>query len=130
MAEVLQFPQLIKCYNKPVFDGLECFCVFLKQFAYSCLYEGMAPRFGRPVPELCLMSNATLDHIYYRFGRLLYDFNQPWLEIFANKIHSKETTLGNCWGFVNGTVGPVCRPHCVKCVQIWNFLVRIFPHLD
>ena len=41
------------------------------------------------------MSNATLDHIYDRFGRLLHDFNQQWLvpqqlEIFADKIHSKE----------------------------------------
>ena len=34
LAEVLQFPQLIKCYNKSVFDGLECFCVFLKQMQH------------------------------------------------------------------------------------------------
>ena len=44
------------------------------------------------VPELCLMSHAVLDHIYSRFGSLLYDFNQTWLAqlgIFADKIHSK-----------------------------------------
>ena len=61
------------------------------------------------------MSNATLDHIYDRFGRLLHDFNQQWLapqqlEIFADKIHSKEAPLDNCWGFVDGTVRPACRP--------------------
>ena len=60
----------------------------------------MVPRFGRPVPELCLMSNAILDHIYNRFRSLLYDFNQPWLaheelEIFASKFYSKEAPLGN-----------------------------------
>ena len=79
LADVLQIPPLIKCYNRSVFHGLECFCVFLKRFAYPCRYGDMVPRFGRPVPELCLMSNATLDHIYNRFGRLLHDFNQPWL---------------------------------------------------
>ena len=67
------------------------------------------------VPELCLMSIATLDHICNRFGRLLHDFNQPWLapqqlEIFADKIHNKEPSLDNCSGFVDGTVRPVCRP--------------------
>ena len=115
LAEVMQIPPLIKCYNRSVFDGLECFCVFLKRFAYPCRYGDMVPRYGRPAPELCLMSNATLDHIYNRFGRLLHDFNQLWLapqqlEIFANKIHSKEAPLDNCWGFVDGTVRPVCRP--------------------
>ena len=70
---------------------------------------------GRPVPELCLISNATLDHICNRFGPLLHNCNQPWLapqqlEIFADKIHNKEAPLDNCWGFVDGTVRPVCRP--------------------
>ena len=119
LAEVLQIPPLIKCYNRSVFDSLECFCVFLKRFAYPCRYGDMVPRFGRPVVELCLMLNATLDHIYNRFGRLLHDFNQPWLapqqlEIFADKIHSKEAPLDNCWGFVDGTVRPVCRLDIIR----------------
>ena len=41
--------------------------------------------------------------------------NQPWLspanlEIYAEKIHRKGAALDNCWGFVDGTVQPVCRP--------------------
>ena len=54
LAEVLQIHPLIKCYNRSVFDGLECFCVFLKRFINPCRYGEMVPRFGRPVPELCL----------------------------------------------------------------------------
>ena len=115
LVEVLQTLSLIKCYNRSVFDGLECFCVFLKRFSYPCRYGDMVPRFVRPVPGLCLMSNAILDHIYNRFRSLLYDFNQPWLaheelEIFASKFHSKEAPLGNWLGFVDGTVGPACTP--------------------
>ena len=78
LTEILQIPPLIKWYNRSVFDALVCICIFLKQFAYSCCYGDMVPRFRRPVSELCLMSNATLDHIYSRFERLLYDFNQSW----------------------------------------------------
>lgn len=32
------------------------------------------------------------------------------MEFFSDRIHSKEAPLDNCWGFVDGTVGPVCRP--------------------
>ena len=40
---------------------------------------------------------------------------QPWLspanlEAFANSIHQSGAALDNCWGFVDGTVRPVCRP--------------------
>ena len=59
LTEILQTLPSIKCNNRSVFDGLECFCVFLNRFAYSCHYGDMVPRFGRPVPELCLVSNAT-----------------------------------------------------------------------
>ena len=41
--------------------------------------------------------------------------NQQWLspnntQIFANAIHDKGAPLENCWGFVDGTVRPLCRP--------------------
>ena len=29
---------------------------------------------------------------------------------FANAIHLKGAALSNCWGFVDGTVRPICRP--------------------
>ena len=109
LAKVLQILPLTKCYNRSVFNCVECFCVFLKRFAYPCLYGDMVPRFGRLVSKLCLMSNLILDHIYNRLGSLLYDFNHPWLapqqlEIFIDKTHSKEAHLDNCWGFAYGTV--------------------------
>ena len=39
----------------------------------------MIPRFGRPVPQLCLIFNQTLEFIDYTWGRLLSDFNQTIL---------------------------------------------------
>ena len=37
LPEVLKISLLIKCQNRSVFNGLVCFCVFLKRFAYPCL---------------------------------------------------------------------------------------------
>ena len=64
LAETLEVPEKITTYNRSSFDGVESLCVFLKRFAYPCRYLDLTPRFGRPVPELCMMSNYIQDHIY------------------------------------------------------------------
>ena len=102
-------------YNRSVFDGVESFCVFLKRFAYPSRYSDLIPSFGRSVPELCMMSNIIMDGIYANFHHLLESFNQAWLapnqlDLYAAAVHNKGAPLDFCWGFVDGTVRPVCRP--------------------
>ena len=75
----------------------------------------MIPRFGRSVPEISLILAEVTDHIYRTNGHLLQDLNQPWLEpqqlkSFARAIHQRGAALSNCWGFVDGTVRPICPP--------------------
>ena len=46
---------------------------------------------------------------------MLTNFQQGWLsaaslERFANITHQRGAPLDNCWGFVDGTVRPMCRP--------------------
>ena len=55
------------------------------------------------------------DEIVNRFQHLLTSMNQPWLsppslQSFANAIHNKGAALSKWWGFVDGTVRPICRP--------------------
>ena len=102
-------------YNRLVVPGTEALLVLLKLFAYPCRYSDMIPWFARPVPELCVISNHTIDLIYSSFSHLLSDFNQQWLspanlELYAQVIHHKGAALDDCWGFIDGTVRPVCRP--------------------
>ena len=45
---------------------------------------------------------------------MLSTFNQPLLfpinlELYANAVHGKGAALGNCWGFVDGTVRALSR---------------------
>ena len=74
----------------------------------------MIPRFGRPVPQLCMVSNAVMESLYTRWNHLLSVLDQPWLshnlETFCNAIYRKSSAISNCFGFVDGTVRPVCRP--------------------
>ena len=66
LAETLQIPEKIVCKNRSVFNGFEAFCALLKRFAYPTRYSDMITRFGRPVPELCMMTNHMMDIIYNR----------------------------------------------------------------
>ena len=81
--------------------------MLLKRFAYPCRYGDMIPRFGRPVPQLSMISNQM-------YGHLLSGLVQLWLSPdnlcrYADVIHEKRAALDNCWGFIDGTVRPLCR---------------------
>ena len=115
LAAVLQLPDKFKCQNGVVVYPIESLFVLLKRFAYPCRYVDLIPRFGRPISQLCMVTNLVVDHIFERFGNLLNSFDQPWLsqdclKVFADAVHNKGATLDNCWGFVDGTVRPICRP--------------------
>ncbi|XP_046840374.1 uncharacterized protein LOC124434526 [Xenia sp. Carnegie-2017] len=115
LAEILELPGEIKCYNGLKVGNIEGLCIFLKRFAYPCRYIDMIHRFARPEPQLCMISNQVLNVIHERWHHLLTDLNQAWLqpenlEEFATVIHQKGAALNNCWGFIDGTVRPVARP--------------------
>ena len=60
-----------------------------------------------------MVVNEMISLIFARHGHLLTDFNKPWLSpanlvTFADAAYRKGAALENCWGFVDGTVPPVC----------------------
>ena len=57
-----------------------------------------------------------IDFWYDNYAYLLGTLNQPWLSPanltqFAAAVREKGAALENCWGFVDGTVRPICRPN-------------------
>ncbi|CAB4033906.1 Hypothetical predicted protein [Paramuricea clavata] len=115
LVDAMKLPEVIKCYNGLLVDRVEALCIFLKRFAYPCRYLDMMPRFGRPVPQLCMISNAVMSFLYTQWNHLLSTFDQPWLtsdniEEFCHAVFQKSGALENCFGFVDGTVRPICKP--------------------
>ena len=115
LKECFEIPEEIKTYNRLSIDGIEALCIFLKRFSYPNRYFDMIPRFGRPVPQLSIVSTHVLNHLYARFSPLLYNFNQPFmqpenLEEYCQSVARKGAALQNCFGFIDGTVRPICRP--------------------
>ena len=53
-----------------------------------------------------------LDDIYNRYHHLLENLDVDWInaQTFADAIHAAGAPLPNCWGFIDGTLRPCCRP--------------------
>ena len=77
LTDILQLPDEIVCYNDTKTTSTEGLCMLLKQFAYPSRYVDMCPKFGRSIPELCLISNNVMEFIYTGWNHLLHTFVQP-----------------------------------------------------
>ena len=115
LLEALQLPQSFTCHQRTICDGIEALCITLRRFAYPCRYSDLIPRFGRPVLELSMISNLVMETIYQEHSHRLTQWNNtllnpPLLESYARVIASKGSPLPNCFGFIDGTVRPICRP--------------------
>ena len=102
--------EVIYCKNRTKCPRIDTFCIFLRRFAYPCRYSDMIPQFGRAVPELCVISDYIAEHVYNQFGHKLTWLSPIKLQEYATAIHNKGAPLQNCWGFIDGTVCPICRP--------------------
>lgn len=115
LADVLQLPEVCRCNQRTVADQIEGLCMLLMRTAYPCRYNDMIPSFGRPVPEICMITNAVVNQLYEVHGHRISEWNHQVfdpasLEVYADAVHRKGAALDRCFGFVDGTVRPICRP--------------------
>ena len=115
LANVLQLPMNIRCPQRTIWDRIEGLCMLLRRFSYPCRYSDMISRFGRPVPELCMITNEVMDNIFNNHGHRISQWNDDVLSLhllqeYADVIHAKGAPLENCFGFIDGTVRPIAHP--------------------
>ena len=115
LTEALRIPGVIRCAQTTVCDGTEGLCMLLRRLAYLCRYSDLIPRFGRPVPEISMITSEVLDFSYENHNHRVTGWNDVLLnpaslQLYANAVFHKGAPLENCFGFVDGTVQPICRP--------------------
>ena len=115
LARAMDIPEKFTCPQGTICEGIEGLCILLRRFCYPCRYSDLVPMFGRPVPELCMISNEVLDFIYERHREKITRWNHQLLnphclQKYADAVHQKGAALDNCFGFVDGTVKAICRP--------------------
>lgn len=109
VADLLQLPPRFVCPQGTMCDRIEGLCLLLKRLAYPCRYFDLISTFGRPVPELCMITNTVEEWIYHYHGFRLSSWNQPFLssiclQEYAAAVARKGSPLQNCFGFIDGTV--------------------------
>ena len=115
LADVLQLPPIFTRPQGSVCDRIEGLCILLRRLAYPCRYSDMVSRFAKPVPVLCMVSNIVLNYIFDLHHHRITTWNNSILNPFAiqqysDAVSDKCAALNNCFGFVDGTVRPICRP--------------------
>ena len=115
LAEALQIPDSFTCSQRSLVSGMEGLCILLRRLAYPCRYSDIIPRFGLPVPVLSMVCNDVLDFVYETHGHRITQWNPTVLspadlQIYSDAVAAKGAALQNCFGFIDGTVRPMCRP--------------------
>ena len=115
LADALQLPETFHCNPRSTADKLEGLCILLRRMSFPWRYSDMIARFGRPVPELCMISNTVMSYIYDVHGQKLCQWNRDilnrrYFDTYTDAISNKGAALQNCFGFIDGIVRPICRP--------------------
>ena len=98
---IMNIPEMFTCYNGVKVIGIEGVCILLKRCFYPNRYLDLILRFGRPVPQLCMIANHVMNFIYERWNHLATSFKQPCLppgnlKRYADYIHQIAAPLENC----------------------------------
>ena len=93
-------------------NKIEALCITLRRLAYPSRLQDVGQLFGRCGEDISNVSNSVIHWLHQSHMRELKDFSQPWVkfEEFAQKISSAGSPLPHCFGFIDGTVRPMCRP--------------------
>jgi len=62
-----------------------------------------------------MITNHVMETVYNQHHHRLTAWNRtlmnpPLLQTYADAIRRKGSALPNCFGFIHGTVRPICRP--------------------
>ena len=141
LQQALQIPESVEFYRSSYCSGLEALCILLRRLAFPIRYCDMVPRFGRSVPDLCKITHVVINHNFEVHRYRLQNWNHPWLQPYklaeyAMVINDKGAPLSNCFGFIDGTVRPICRPgethrmvyHGHKRIRGIKFQSVVFPN--
>ena len=88
--------------------------MFLKRLTYPCRYIDMVSRFAKSVPEICMFTNKLQDYVYdtHKVRIIMWNhaiLSPQLLQNYPAALQKKGAALGNCFGFVDGTVRPISR---------------------
>ncbi len=89
LRHALNFPPILKCYNGTLVESDEALCILLRRLVYPNRLCDLRGTFHRTTPELSMIFNLSVDHVYNNYHGLLTNLEQWWLLCFARTSLSK-----------------------------------------
>lgn len=114
LCTLLKLPANFTFSNGTTWTALEGLCVVLRRLAYPCRLRDLAEMFGRSPTCLSIVFNRTCIYLSLTWQHHLEDLQAAYLTpgrytSYAQAIGTM-CPLQSCWGFIDGTVRPICRP--------------------
>ena len=116
----LRFPQVFTTGDRghqKYFPGETALILLLKRLSYPCRYKDLVSMFGLSIPDLAVLFNTAVCHIYQLAAFVVKNLAMwvPEMEDFGIATAMKadiDVTVCSVfvWGFIDGTVRGVCRP--------------------
>ncbi|CAN7943582.1 unnamed protein product [Ixodes hexagonus] len=116
LTSALRVPEVVTTAQRIAVPGQEALCILLRRLSYPNRLCDLEEMFGRHSSTLSSVTTNMLRHLTTTFRGLTADLSShAWLtrsslEEFAEAVHAKGAPLQNCWGFLDGTARPICRP--------------------
>ena len=116
LCHALRIPEKMVGPSRVSWTGLEGLLVVLRRLSYPCRLGELSDEFGRSLPDLSRIFNSTLMWIWRRWSGQVQDpftkahFTPARLRAYRAAIYRKSGVDLRVWGFIDGTVRPMCRP--------------------
>jgi nuclease HARBI1 len=114
ISSMIFYSNSIALENRARISDVEALCILLNRLSYPSRLETMESTFGRSFTTLSRIINTTIDLILDSCGHVLSIssafVNEENIRRWMNAIREKGAPLEHCFGFVDGTVRPICRP--------------------
>ena len=103
------------CYQGTRFSDIKGICLLLRRLAYPYRCSDLIPRFVIAEPEILMITKKMRDFVFDEHSHCVLRWNHfllspPKLQGYGDAIFERGAALDNCFGFIDGTVRPICKP--------------------
>ena len=126
VCNVLRVPAVIRSRSGDRAPGFDVFCMLSMKYAFPTRLGQLIPFFGHSISKMSRLIAALRLYLFSEYALKLTwipDITQRDVQRFCAGIHSK-TNFPICFGFIDGTVRPVCKPGLLQG-EVYNGKDRV-----
>lgn len=113
LRDALGLQEMVRLDNRAIVDSIEAVCMLLRRLSFPNRLSDLVPIFRRPESTISRTVHHLLDHIISNFRHALsldHSCTAERLDRYCKALVDAGCPLDRCFGFIDGTLVPTCRP--------------------